>query len=161
VDNKLFASALFEYYLDKFSATQLNHAHIADAKTEHEKAGNENQVRRRSSSASVPNSAFLSRLSSINHPDTWTLEYISLYGHQITTTIDNDNSGFIRISEANNFTGQIPTEWNFPQWCAYVAAGVSLSVIYLNYPDNRDHARAGVRSTHLPKENQLRNNQDH
>ncbi|KAH9481751.1 hypothetical protein JR316_0006278 [Psilocybe cubensis] len=74
-------------------------------------------------SVSVPKFSFLSRLGSIHDPDSWTLEYIALHGHHITQAIDNDGSGFIRISEANAFTQQIPKGWNLPQWCAYSAAG--------------------------------------
>jgi len=132
VDNKLFASALFEYYLDKFSAVRPKREHNTDAKVEDEKPGNEPLDQVKLSLASVPHSGFFSRLSSLNHSDAWTLECIARNGHQIATAIDTDNSGFIRISEANHFAEQMPKEWNFPQWCAYVAAGAPFSVIYSN-----------------------------
>lgn len=146
MDNKLFASALFEYYLDKFSAAQPKCEETTEAKVEDEtrKPGNEALDQVGSLTASVPHSGFSSRLSSLNHPDAWTLECIALNGHQITTAIDTDNSGFIRINEANQFAEQIPKEWNLPQWCAYVAAGASFSMIYLICLDNWDHARMGI-----------------
>ena len=131
MDNKLFASALFEYYLDKFSA-QPKREQTTEAKVEDEKPGNEALGQVESPTPSVPHSRFSLRLSSLNHPDAWTLECIALNGHQITTAIDTDNSGFIRISEANQFTEQIPKEWNLPQWCAYVAAGASFSMIKID-----------------------------
>ena len=127
MDNKLFASALFEYYLDKFSAAlpkrEQTTDETTDAKLEDEKPGNESSDQVELSLASPPLSGFFSRLSSLNHPDSWTLECIALNGHQISTAIDTDNSGFIRISEANHFAEQMPKGWNLPQWCAYVAAG--------------------------------------
>lgn len=128
MDNKLFASALFEYYLDKFSATQPKREQTADTKVENKKPGEaSDQVEL--PTASVSHFGFFSRLSSLNHRDAWTLECIAPNGHQIATAIDTDSSGFIRISEANQFTKDIPKEWNFPQWCAYVAAGGSCSMI--------------------------------
>ena len=141
MDNKLFASALFEYYLDKFSATQPKREQTTDAKLEDEKPTLDPL---QLSTASVPHSGFFSRLSSFNHPDAWTLESIALNGHQIAAAIDTDNSGFIRISEANQFSQEIPNEWNLPQWCAYVAAGASFFMICLNCLDNWDDTRMGV-----------------
>ena len=55
--------------------------------------------------------------------DDWTLDYINNYGPKLTIAIDRDNSGFIRISEANTFTNKIPNGWSLPQWCAYTVAG--------------------------------------
>lgn len=68
---------------------------------------------------------FLTRLGVLNHVDAWTLEPIAMYGHRISTSIDRDESGFIRISEANAFTEQMPKGWSLPQWCAYAALGTS------------------------------------
>jgi len=58
-----------------------------------------------------------------SNADDWTLDYINNYGPKITMAIDRDNSGFIRISEANTFTSKIPNGWSLPQWCAYTIAG--------------------------------------
>ena len=144
MDNKLFASALFEYYLDKFSTAQPKRKQIADGKVEDEKPRNEASNQAKLLPPSVPRSGFFSRLSSLDHPDAWTLECINLNGHQIATAIDTDSSGFIRISEANQFTEQIPKEWNVPQWCAYVTAGAFFSMIYSNCLDNWYHTRMGI-----------------
>jgi hypothetical protein len=97
VDNKLFSSALYEYYLDLFSASRIR---TIDSDSE------ANKERRNSSKA-----------------DAWTLDYINNYGQKIALAIDRDGSGFIRISEANVFTNRIPKGWSLPQWCAYTVAG--------------------------------------
>jgi hypothetical protein len=104
VDNKLFTSALFEYYLDRFSASRIISLNSdPEANKEH----------RNSSKA-----------------DAWTLEYIATHGQQIAIAIDGDNSGFIRISEANAFTNRIPNGWSLSQWCAYTIAGSCM--VYLD-----------------------------
>jgi carbohydrate-binding DOMON domain-containing protein len=90
VDNKLFSSALFECYLDRFSASRIISL-ISDPEV--------NQEQRNSSKA-----------------DAWILEYIAAHDQQIAIAIDGDNSGFIRISEANfTFTNRIPNGWSPPQ----------------------------------------------
>ena len=83
MDDKLFTSALHEYYRDKFLAN-----------------------------------------SAATHNDSWTLPYLSEHGAYIALHIDLDRSGYIRISEANTFTGTIPDGWTLPQWCAYKVAGI-------------------------------------
>jgi len=97
VDNKLFSSALYEYYLDLFSASRIK---TLESDSEVNKEG------QNSSKA-----------------DAWTLDYINNYGQRIALAIDRDWSGFIRISEANAFTNRIPKGWSLPQWCAYTVAG--------------------------------------
>jgi hypothetical protein len=104
VDNKLFSSALFEYYLDLFSASR-----IKTLNSESEA----NKERLDSSKA-----------------DNWTLDYINNYGQRLGLAIDQDGSGFIRISEANTFTKKIPAGWSLPQWCAYTVAGSY--IVYLD-----------------------------
>jgi len=97
VDNKLFSGALYEYYLDFFRASRIS---TLDSNSE------ANKERRNSSKA-----------------DAWTLDYFANYGYKIALAIDRDNSGFVRISEANAFTDGIPNGWSLPQWCAYTVAG--------------------------------------
>jgi hypothetical protein len=63
--------------------------------------------------------------------DDWTLAYFAYYGQKITLAIDQDNSGFVRISEANAFTNKIPNGWSLPQWCAYTVAGSY--IVYLDF----------------------------
>ena len=83
IDNKLFTSALFEYYLDPFSASPMISLN-SDPEA--------NKEQRNSSKAGA-----------------WTLEYIPAHGQQIAIAINGGNSGFIRISEANfAFTNRIP-----------------------------------------------------
>lgn len=74
---------------------------------------------------------FLSRLGVLNHVDAWTLEPMAMYGERISLSIDRDDSGFIRISEANTFTDRMPEGWSLPQWCAYAAIGKTS--IYQNF----------------------------
>jgi len=102
VENKFFSSALFEYFRDRISASK----------------NDANEV------ATVPTDKLDGTSSTVQKlDDGWTLEYIANFGNQITAAIDCDNSGFVRISEANTFTRQIPQGWTLPQWCAYTAAG--------------------------------------
>jgi len=131
IENKFFASALFEYYLDRFSNTT-NRGYVQSSLGElsGERDLNESNMtatldtmRTMSMTMSRPN--IWSKTLAFNHPDAWTLEYIALNSESIATAIDRDKSGYIRISEVNAFTDQIPTGWNLPQWCAYVAAGIS------------------------------------
>ncbi|KAH9481747.1 hypothetical protein JR316_0006274 [Psilocybe cubensis] len=119
VENKFFVSAVFEFYLDRFSGKK----HVDKPDGEQHQEDSDTEEKQIVKYGSAPKFSFLSRLGSINHPDSWTLEYIAAYGENITQAIDNDNSGFIRISEANAFSQAIPKGWNLPQWCAYCAAG--------------------------------------
>ena len=106
VDNKLFSTALYEYYLDLLSAPRIN---TLDSDSE------PNKERRNPSKA-----------------DDWTLGYFANYGQKITLAIDRDNSGFVRISEANAFTNGIPNGWSLPQWCAYTVAGSYIVYLIFN-----------------------------
>lgn len=119
MENKLFSSALFEYYLDLFSATQWED--IGGSSPLHRAEPNE----QRTASSYLVRSSKWDKSGSIRHVDGWTLDYLVAYGDRIAAAIDQDDSGFIRISEANAFTSRMPFGWNLPQWCAYSAAGVS------------------------------------
>jgi hypothetical protein len=55
--------------------------------------------------------------------DQWTLEFLGFYGEEICQAVDRDLSGYIRISEVNAFTDEIPEGWTFPQWCVYQGLG--------------------------------------
>lgn len=66
---------------------------------------------------------FLSRMGVLNHVDAWTLEPMAIYGDRIASSVDRDESGYIRISEVNSFTDRMPKGWTLPQWCAYAAIG--------------------------------------
>ncbi|KAJ3509167.1 hypothetical protein NLJ89_g5363 [Agrocybe chaxingu] len=101
VDNRLFALALFEYYLDKVSSYDHKQASGARDPT------------------SLPPPADATKTIAFPRGQ----EFISAYGPRISKAIDCDDSGFIRISEANEFTSKIPKGWNLPQWCAYHTIG--------------------------------------
>ena len=111
VENKFFSSALFEYFRDRVSASKNDRNEVATVPTD-KRDGTTSTVQKLD--------------------DGWTVEYIANFGNRITAAIDCDNSGFIRISEANTFTEQIPQGWTLPQWCAYTAAG-SWMVFHLNF----------------------------
>ncbi|TFK23223.1 hypothetical protein FA15DRAFT_705679 [Coprinopsis marcescibilis] len=105
VKNKLFAIALYEYYLDHFhsQASPLT-APTIENMDGGPFSGNSEMLQKR-------------------REDIWTLEYLANYGKEISVAVDKDQSGFIRISEVNAFTKQIPMGWSLPTWCAYVAVG--------------------------------------
>ena len=109
VENKFFSSALFEYFRDRLSTS----------KNDTNEFQGSDQLDRTSSTVQKLD-------------DGWTLEYIANFGDRISAAIDCDNSGFIRISEANTFTEQMPQGWTLPQWCAYTAAG-SWVVFYSDF----------------------------
>jgi hypothetical protein len=83
----------------------------------------------------------LTRLGVLNHIDAWTLDPIARYKERIISAIDCDGSGFIRISEINAFTDQMPEGWSLPQWCAYAALGAKSWTRYkqcsTNFPPYR------------------------
>ncbi|KAF8993543.1 hypothetical protein BDQ17DRAFT_1331622 [Cyathus striatus] len=111
VESKIFVIALFEYYLDKFSARRRIRPGL--------RAG-----------TSVISPTILTQIAYgsisdyISHPDAWTLEYFIKYVKYICQEVDTDYSGFIRISEANEFTENARALGvSLPQWCAYCATG--------------------------------------
>jgi len=106
IENRFFSSALFEYFRDRLSAARMNDT---------------NEIVQATSSTDEPLADTSSAVQKSD--DGWTLEYIANFGYRISAAIDCDNSGFIRISEANTFTEQMPQGWTLPQWCAYTAAG--------------------------------------
>jgi hypothetical protein len=56
--------------------------------------------------------------------DKWCLEYLTTpYLTAIQEGFDEDGSGFIRISEANDFCAGIPDGWTLLQWIAYWGRG--------------------------------------
>lgn len=106
VETKVFGIALFEYYLDLYS----NGAFRPGFDT----------------GLWMPKFNPVNRFKSgsFKHPQAWTLLYLFIYAEYISNVIDSDNSEFIRISEANAFTSQIPEGWTLPQWCAYLVEGL-------------------------------------
>ncbi|RXW20791.1 hypothetical protein EST38_g5070 [Candolleomyces aberdarensis] len=93
VENKIFSMALHEYYRDRFSV-----------KLPTEQDGEAQNTRKQDE-------------------DQWTLEYLGVHAQDICQAIDRDLSGYIRISEVNAFTDEIPEGWTFPQWCVYQGVG--------------------------------------
>jgi len=100
VDSRTFVNSLFEFYRDKFTV-------VANQKAQDD-----------------PNSHDKSERRPI-HPDAWTLEFLvgSDYIPIITTAFDQDNSGFVRITEANALTRLMPPSFSLAQWCAFEACG--------------------------------------
>lgn len=112
VETRIFALALFEYYQDLYT-----HPHVDASKTTEDPDTDATQ-----NTNNPPSGSKL-------HPDAWTLPYLQIFT-TATATIDDDNSGFIRISEANRFTARIPEGWTLPQYCAYLVEGASLRQIF-------------------------------
>ncbi|KAG2011263.1 hypothetical protein CC2G_011404 [Coprinopsis cinerea AmutBmut pab1-1] len=101
VEGRHFAIALYEYYLDYFHSKYSTSSSGLDG--EPGELSPEDLAKRRE--------------------DMWTLEYLERYSEKINDAVDNDRSGFIRISEVNSFTNQIPVGWTLPQYCVYVSVG--------------------------------------
>ena len=56
--------------------------------------------------------------------DEWCLQYFNVsYAHPIQEAFDDDSSGYVRISEANDFCDSIPEGFSLLQWIAYWARG--------------------------------------
>ena len=54
----------------------------------------------------------------------WCLQYLNLsYVYPIQEAFDEDGSGYVRISEANDFCDSIPVGFSLLQWIAYWAQG--------------------------------------
>lgn len=65
-----------------------------------------------------------SALVTINQDDKWCLRYLSIqYLPSITEVFDDDGSGFIKVSEVNSFTDEIPKDWSLLKWIAYWNGG--------------------------------------
>lgn len=59
------------------------------------------------------------------------LQYLTTpYLASVAEAIDDDGSGFIRISEANEFTSTKPEDWTLLQWIAYWARGWASETAY-------------------------------
>lgn len=112
IDNRQFLFALQEYYLDRYMKYQRNGPNGAEGNEVILAADAENRDQSRA-----------------QHPDAWTLFYLGRYTDRILNSIDKDNSGYIRISEANDFTATMPASWSLPQWCTYHAIGTLLNFI--------------------------------
>ncbi|CAL1709515.1 unnamed protein product [Somion occarium] len=87
--------------------------------------------------------------------DDWALEYISVTWLQpIMEAFDDDGSGYITITEVNQFTESLPTElgWSSQHWIAYWAVGFQLAAT--KYKEKIEHILAlmyGLRSRLLPE----------
>ncbi|KAF8341559.1 uncharacterized protein EI90DRAFT_3034423, partial [Cantharellus anzutake] len=56
--------------------------------------------------------------------DRWCLQYLDItHAYPIMEAIDDDDSGYIRISEINDFTSSTPKGWTLLQWFAYWGGG--------------------------------------
>ncbi|KAF8996623.1 hypothetical protein BDQ17DRAFT_1513802 [Cyathus striatus] len=101
VKNKHFGMALIEYFIDHFSSidgptdsqedTGLVKGDNADAKANQD-------------------------ISETFRRKAWTLFYLLKIPKDILSAIDVDGTGFIRISEANEFTNGMPSTWSLSEW---------------------------------------------
>lgn len=114
IETGIFALALFEYYQDLYA-----HPHVVASDTSEETGA----IVRRVQNTSTPSSG------STLHPDAWTLHYLANFTSAVAA-IDDDASGYIRISEANRFTSRIPEGWTLPQYCAYLVEGTSICLYW-------------------------------
>ncbi|KAI0373412.1 hypothetical protein BV20DRAFT_937448 [Pilatotrama ljubarskyi] len=63
-------------------------------------------------------------ISHISDDDEWALEWININRLQaIAEAFDDDASGFITITEVNQFTSSRPKDWSLLRWLAYWAVG--------------------------------------
>ncbi|KAF9076960.1 hypothetical protein BDP27DRAFT_1397990 [Rhodocollybia butyracea] len=59
--------------------------------------------------------------------DKWALQYIDiLYLQPLLEAFDDDISGFVTITEVNEFTASRPQDWNIRTWIAYWAIGFEM-----------------------------------
>jgi hypothetical protein len=59
--------------------------------------------------------------------DDWCLQYLTVFHvPAIMEAFDDDASGYVKIKEVNEFTDEIPEDWNLLQWLAYWGAGNNL-----------------------------------
>ncbi|KAF8990937.1 hypothetical protein BDQ17DRAFT_1433425 [Cyathus striatus] len=114
VKNKHFGMALIEYFVDRYS--------IQHSPCESRTAGSEN-IDNRGDISGVGAENDQNSMRTRNHPNAWTLYYLSTFVTDISSAIDVDDTGFIRISEANEFTEQIPNGWCLAEWCVYHGIG--------------------------------------
>lgn len=62
--------------------------------------------------------------------DRWCFRYLSVRCvPDISSAIDRDASGYINISEINDFLRSIPSGWTLPQWLAFWAIGESYCLL--------------------------------
>ncbi|KAE9402429.1 hypothetical protein BT96DRAFT_855748 [Gymnopus androsaceus JB14] len=106
-----FVKALQEFYFDRFS-TYIHH--------------DESNF---TTSTDDPDGSFDGQLIAVERieDDEWCLQYLAAkYERQILEVFDSDNSGFIRISEVNDFTKTLPEGWTMLQALSYCAQGWSI-----------------------------------
>ncbi|KAF8986055.1 hypothetical protein BDQ17DRAFT_1436402 [Cyathus striatus] len=125
VESGIFVVALFEHFLDKFSGGNRDYGHINN-----ETSFPSTPINGPYSTISMTQYSGGGLLKSAsatdytNHPDAWTLDYFITFRKFLCREVDTDSSGFIRISEVNDFTKkQRKSGMTLPQWCAYCAAG--------------------------------------
>ncbi|KDQ12838.1 hypothetical protein BOTBODRAFT_188858 [Botryobasidium botryosum FD-172 SS1] len=118
-----FVAALQDYFVDRFEAHEQSGVHSLSA----------------IDATLIPHSPILSEFGSdiegmVDAPsnfnefeaEKWCLKYLSsAYLRAIAEVIDDDFSGFVKISEANNFAASRPANWTLLKWIAYWADGTS------------------------------------
>ncbi|KAF8990935.1 hypothetical protein BDQ17DRAFT_1433422 [Cyathus striatus] len=104
VKNKHFGMALIEYFLDHFTSSDETRKEDNESVENKGMGGNDH-------------------ISESYHQKTWTLFYLTRFAEDISSAIDVDRTGFIRISEANIFTDDMPITWSLAEWCVYHGIG--------------------------------------
>ena len=118
IDRATFVASLYEYLVDVFFSPPTDEDLSADDDTQLEEELNIAETE------DLQNSGM--QIGAL-HKDAWTLDYFNIptYSQRIQSAFDQDGSGFVRISEVNDFARSIPDGFNVAQWCAYRAVGAS------------------------------------
>ncbi|KZP29523.1 hypothetical protein FIBSPDRAFT_193959 [Athelia psychrophila] len=69
------------------------------------------------------------------HPDAWTLNYMSkvIFHPAIGNAIDEDGSGYLSVSEVDQFFQRKPQNWSAAEWIAYWGVGwYKNAIVYSN-----------------------------
>jgi len=119
IDRTTFVASLYEYLQDMHLSSAIQattSSEKAVGKLDEELNIAETQGRQNSG---IP-------IGTIPHKDAWALDYFNIeaYSRRIQLAFDDDDSGFVRISEVNVFARSIHNGFNLAQWCAYRAAGM-------------------------------------
>jgi len=121
IDRTTFVASLYEYLRDMYLSPPTDTTSSAQAEGQLEEELNIEETQ------DLQNSGIQA---GALHKDFWTLDYfnIAAYSQRIQLAFDDDNSGFVRISEVNAFARSIPPGFNLAQWCAYHAVGASIKI---------------------------------
>ncbi len=70
----------------------------------------------------------------LDQSDKWCLDFLNFrYLPSIMDAFDDDGSGFVSISEVNNFTTSTPKGWSLLRWIAYWARGAFFFICLVHF----------------------------